>query len=940
MGLSNIADGPEPRILGLIWRTAVHAYYPYLLPRLLSSDDRTSSSQLAKPFIKTIHCQRRITHTEGIASGFSNRTPMNGVIGMTELTLDSDLNRSLRESSLLVHSLARSLLLIIEDILDISKFGRIEKGKSHSQEWGAPPPPLPNPALMSTTSLSTTDNSLMDSHRDPHPRVPPIQGRRCAKTSSGPDSVRTASGRSSSSTGEEEDWDRMDDAESMDTAARKLGIASAAEGTRLGQSPYLQDAYAPSLPSLPGRPLMPKRSASGSQSSIWGAGEGGSGSGSRMPPHPPMPHHARPMRLLNVEEHAHANASDGAPERAVDEKGDCSVYLGAWNTALACRDPARIVTHIDLVNTYQYSLQQRFVNDILSASPRKHPVVACSLTYRVLPLRARLLLEEVSNLITRNPNTMNIITPARAYIPTPTSEPGKSLIPTKEAPSTGTVLHWRCQLSSLPSTSSERRADLRRYRNFVQDVWSDLLYPFFASAEETVQAPETRPQASLCIRQSYGPASDTAAFSWPRGRISHSQGAGFVDEDVAARFLMGFQLSPGDLAHIWDLADFNKDNRPTRDGFAIAIHLIEPRRNGAELHRKLPPSLVPPSLRSKSSATPRQFSDHGTSATTTENPFDEVPPLPPKPSSAPMLDAIRLIPQHLLVRPLGNVTANATLTKENKALLSKIQEMEQITSQLLQANEAVHPMAADLMRENTELARRVAELEPLQSRLDEASKTLDGAAQENRDIVARLREVREEAEAAAVRFLEEVVGLKRMVGVLEEGNEELRKRAGEMERTISRSQPLDAGTNAGEMQILMGDVTRENEALKARLRDMERSTASLLLSSGTGNVHVAQDGLRHENQRLRTQVQELEGLTKQLQTSSEDTELQRVLRDVTHENEALKSSLRQASGEPLQREIFGLKTEIRKLQTELRSRAPAQAVEDPSIPPPAYENPS
>ena len=48
------------------------------------------------------------------------RTPMNGIIGMTELTLDSDLNRSQRESLLLVHSLARSLLVIIDDILDIS----------------------------------------------------------------------------------------------------------------------------------------------------------------------------------------------------------------------------------------------------------------------------------------------------------------------------------------------------------------------------------------------------------------------------------------------------------------------------------------------------------------------------------------------------------------------------------------------------------------------------------------------------------------------------------------------------------------------------------------------------------------------------------------------------------------------------------------------------
>ena len=46
---------------------------------------------------------------------------MNGIIGMTELTLDSELESSQRESLLLVHSLARSLLLIIDDILDISK---------------------------------------------------------------------------------------------------------------------------------------------------------------------------------------------------------------------------------------------------------------------------------------------------------------------------------------------------------------------------------------------------------------------------------------------------------------------------------------------------------------------------------------------------------------------------------------------------------------------------------------------------------------------------------------------------------------------------------------------------------------------------------------------------------------------------------------------------
>lgn len=48
-------------------------------------------------------------------------TPMNGIIGMTDLTLDTELTRTQKENLLLVHQLAKSLLLIIDDILDISK---------------------------------------------------------------------------------------------------------------------------------------------------------------------------------------------------------------------------------------------------------------------------------------------------------------------------------------------------------------------------------------------------------------------------------------------------------------------------------------------------------------------------------------------------------------------------------------------------------------------------------------------------------------------------------------------------------------------------------------------------------------------------------------------------------------------------------------------------
>jgi len=54
------------------------------------------------------------------------RTPMNGVLGLTELVLESPLEPSQREHLGLVRSSASSLLVILNDILDLSK---IESGK-------------------------------------------------------------------------------------------------------------------------------------------------------------------------------------------------------------------------------------------------------------------------------------------------------------------------------------------------------------------------------------------------------------------------------------------------------------------------------------------------------------------------------------------------------------------------------------------------------------------------------------------------------------------------------------------------------------------------------------------------------------------------------------------------------------------------------------------
>ena len=49
------------------------------------------------------------------------RTPLNGILGMTKLTLDTHLTRAQRENLMIVQNLADHLLTIVDDILDISK---------------------------------------------------------------------------------------------------------------------------------------------------------------------------------------------------------------------------------------------------------------------------------------------------------------------------------------------------------------------------------------------------------------------------------------------------------------------------------------------------------------------------------------------------------------------------------------------------------------------------------------------------------------------------------------------------------------------------------------------------------------------------------------------------------------------------------------------------
>jgi signal transduction histidine kinase len=63
-------------------------------------------------------------------------TPMNGILGMTELVLDTDLTTEQRDSLGLVRLSAESLLTVINDVLDFSKIDALIRDQ---QAGGANP---------------------------------------------------------------------------------------------------------------------------------------------------------------------------------------------------------------------------------------------------------------------------------------------------------------------------------------------------------------------------------------------------------------------------------------------------------------------------------------------------------------------------------------------------------------------------------------------------------------------------------------------------------------------------------------------------------------------------------------------------------------------------------------------------------------------------------
>lgn len=115
------------------------------------------------------------------------------------------------------------------------------------------------------------------------------------------------------------------------------------------------------------------------------------------------------------------------------------------------------------------------------------------------------------------------------------------------------------------------------------------------------------------FNQSWGVSPEAKASSDKFFDGLDSQHRGYIEGEVAVPFMLESKLPGSELAQIWlvllvcpsklltlggrDLADLHNDGRLTRDGFAVAMHIIKSRLAGNEIPSTLPSSLFPPSMR-------------------------------------------------------------------------------------------------------------------------------------------------------------------------------------------------------------------------------------------------------------------------------------------------------------------------------------------------------
>lgn len=257
-------------------------------------------------------------------------------------------------------------------------------------------------------------------------------------------------------------------------------------------------------------------------------------------------------------------------------------------------------------------------------------------------------------------------------------------------------------------------------------------------------------------------------------------------------------------------------------------------------------------------------------------------------------------------------------------------------SQVLQANEG-SDRTDELTREVAHLTQLLSGHEGTQAELQEALHSVSVLSQDNETLKQSFEDMKVEKTSVEKEMRE----TREKMDQLQVEKNSFATRLKEMEKLLA--DPQTKGNSKRELQMLLKDVTKENETLKRRERETQDQMSSLLLTSRN---QAEMDDLRRENSRLKRDIQELEDVVHKMQASNSDNQLHRRIGELQREkeqsnNQIMEMTRRVAGVEELgRRRVEELERRCRELEVTnqtLQHQQSRGASHDANAPPPAYE---
>ncbi|CAG8581953.1 8875_t:CDS:10 [Dentiscutata erythropus] len=312
---------------------------------------------------------------------------------------------------------------------------------------------------------------------------------------------------------------------------------------------------------------------------------------------------------------------------------------------------------------------------------------------------------------------------------------------------------------------------------------------------------------------------------------------GYLTGDEAANFFMKSRLTPNVLAQIWDLADVRKSGVLNRDEFAVAMYLITKKMNGAILPTTLPPSLIPPSMRSIPTAT---FPDSLTRSGTIKS-----PPIGKRSSlfvfeqglnnssPSPFFNSGPVSQNSNDFDLLGDTDINTQVAIENgeiRALKSQADNLSDALSEFKISRANTDTDLANLAVQKNEITTRLSQvrtlydselrsLQEIQANYKAEYETLERAREELAQAeraLEQLQSERDQFQASIQKDREEMLDIKRRMRLAEEKNVSIKA---EIEKFKTESRKQKGLLDINRMQLTSAEKEKD-KALKT-LQDLE-----------------------------------------------------------------------------------------------------------------------